>query len=87
MKLVLVKFTKEGNGFLFLGEDSLGLNSAVFCRRKEGIFAGKVVQIPPEEVLAKDTDAYLPLKECVGVKDDISYELWRQVKNSQKTGG
>lgn len=78
MKLVEVKFLKDGKGFLYLGNDELKMHEAALCRTKDGIWAGEVINIPQVSILKENTDAYLPLKECVGITNEITYELWME---------
>lgn len=84
MKLVMVKFGSKGEGFLFLGNNELIMHEAVLCRTKEGICAGEVMDIPEESILSDDTGAYLPLKQCIGISNEITYELWQEVWQKQQ---
>ncbi|MFW5780581.1 MAG: hypothetical protein ACOCWI_03945 [Bacillota bacterium] len=78
MKLVMVKFQRKGEGFLYLGTDTLDMHDAVLCRTKDGVWAGEVIDLPDNKILTENSGAYLPLKECVNISNEITYELWQE---------
>lgn len=84
MKLVKVKFQKKGQGFIYLGNDELKMHEAVLCRTKDGIWAGEVIDIPDVSILTQNTGAYIPLKECIGIDNEITYELWMEHWSQQE---
>ena len=59
------------------------MHEAVFCRTKEGIWAGEVIDIPDVSILMENSGAYILLKECVGIDNEITYELWLEHWNQQ----
>lgn len=83
MKLVKVKFNRSGESYIYLGDNELRNHDAVLCRTTGGIFAGEVIGKPDESILTSNTGAYIPLKECTIINNEIIHELWQELWDKQ----